>query len=444
MRHSTDNQLKTLLASAGLLVLAGCASGGSPVVVNPSGGLASFPAAPAPAAQNTYRGTDSLYDWTLNVDDGAHTWSYLNSGTAAPTGGGTLTPVNGFQSLGTASDGTSLGLMLEAQGRLALLRPGNSSASLLVSVPQTSCYVLLYKLRFSYVAMATAPLDYASGAPFQVGATGSIVASTNADGSAWHYEALESEFASGPASFDGTCAVTGGPAALAFTNPSALNTIPTGQTVPVLTYSPSGPPISTALTIGPTGVFVARQSNSSAATPAASLGFAEVAVPIQASDIATGTYLGFLAQNNSTFGGAPYPGGVFAVSFAQDGTQKTVLTGGEFPNDDPTQANATDISISLGAPSPTINGIFPSVRITKPDPNQFCVPGFTNAPGVSAGVSASGYPTCTFPAVGVAGLSDNKHVIFLAGFDPTFGQYSTTPGTSNLIGTPIQIYLYQQ
>jgi hypothetical protein len=449
MQNARETRTAALAASACLILLAGCASGGAPLIVpNATGTLASFPSPPAATPQNTYTGTDSLQQWTLNIDDTAHTWSYsettdlVTDSNKVPlplqsASSGTLTAVSGFQSLGSAADGTSLGLMLETQGRFALLRPGGSGSGLVIAVPQTTCYILPAKQRLEYLNLDAYPNGLNTDPNGHPLSSGSVVVSTSPDGSKWHYEALEGATALGPANFDGTCASSSGEAFLSIPNSSLLNSINNGQNTLFSNFYGSTNPIRTSLTIGPSGIVVARQAQDGS-TPAAVAGFAEPPAPLSSSNILTGSYLGFqslsivtgFTQNTVT----PFRyGGASPISFVPDSTGK-LLTGGIFQNDDPAQATLGDTTISLGSQSTTLNGYYPSAKVTRPDPNQFCLILLPSG----AGVNAFGTPTCTFPAVAVAGQTDGKYAIFLNAHDFTVGSYTTRQGSS------LQIYLYQQ
>jgi hypothetical protein len=115
--------------------------------------------------------------------------------------------------------------------------------------------------------------------------------------------------------------------------------------------------------------------------------------------------------------------------------------GGDFPNDDVTQTPNTDISITLGAQDSTINGLYLSAEVTTLDPKQNCetfISSESSNPsplkGITPGLNAEGFITCTYPAVAVVGNQEGKYAIFLNTYN-----FSAYPG-----GTYMQMYLYQQ
>ena len=116
------------------------------------------------------------------------------------------------------------------------------------------------------------------------------------------------------------------------------------------------------------------------------------------------------------------------------------MIGGLFPNDDVTQPPNADISINFGKQDSTVNGLYPSAVVTRPDPNQNCVTLLAqgSTAKLTPGSNAQGYPICSFPAIAVIGNPEGKFVIFLDGLDYTANSIATQ------IGAPMQIYLYQQ
>jgi hypothetical protein len=423
------------------ILMAGCGSSSKPVLVNPSGGLATMPTPPAPTTANTYVGTDSMNLWSLSLDDNAGTYSYTNSTETSAPVTGTVAAMNGFLNLGEVN-GVSLGYALEVQSRMALLRPGDATAGLVLSVPQTTCYDIPYRLRFNYIPMEAGA---AYNHTFTTSNYGSVVASTNSTGASWQYENLQGSIVSGPASFTGSCAVANGQAAMSVSGNSLFNLYNNN-------YSPNylaGNTLNTSLAIGSSGVFVSNQANESSPTPshnaAGVAGVAEPAIALTTTTVAAGKYLGFITQPvtgaNSQFAGTTSP-----VSFGQTASSGTTMTGGVFPNDDVTLPPNANISITLGAQSSTYNGLYPNAAVTMLDPNQNCTTwinqGNSGSSSLTVGTTADGYVTCTFPVVAVVGNPEGKYVIFLDAFNYTAGSYSSS-GTTQL-GAPMQIYLFQQ
>jgi hypothetical protein len=427
--------LATLVATVGI---AGCGSSSQNAIVNPSGTLAGMPTPSTPTTANTYVGTDSLNVWSLNLDDTASSYSYTNSTTSSAPVTGTFTTSNGFLNLGE-SGGISLGYALEVQSRMALLRPGDATAGLVLSVPQTTCYSIPYRLLFNYIAMEAAP----SGNTFTTGNYASVVLNTDSTGAAWQFQDLQGDLVNGPNSFTETCAVAGGEATVSVQGDSVFNTENNSDSLPS-TYFKSGTggsySVSTnVVAIGPSGVFLTQQSLPGKGASAA--GVAEPTSALSTTSIAAKSYLGFLTQAAGDLSGTTYrnPGFTSPVSFGPVTTSSSTMTGGVFPSDDVTQTPNSDTIITLGKQSGTYNGLYPNATVTMLDSNQNCTTEIAGGiTGLTVGVNADGYITCTYPAVAVVGNPEGKYVIFLDAFNWTANSVSTK------IGAPMQIYLFQQ
>jgi hypothetical protein len=434
-----------LCLGTAVLLLAGCGGAGSnstSIIVNPSG-VASMPTPPAPASSNAYIGSQGPGVWSLSLDDSKDTFSYQpvtfpNSPNTPVTG--SFQAKNGFLSLGTAN-GASLGYVLEVPGRMALLRPGDSTASLVVSVPQTTCYTIPYRLRFEFVGMqagAASPAPPTNNTSTPYFAYGSFVVNTDTSGSSWQFQDLQGSAPYGPSVFTGACAATSGQATTALSGEGLMNQFNYGDQNSLFNSLVN---YSTTFEMGPSGIFILDQSNPSAiasqgqAQGAASAGVAQPSAPLSTSAVAAGTYLGFLTEG-AVSGNHPVPALTSPVSFGQTASSGSTMTGGAFPNDDVTQTPNSDMQINLGTQDSTINGFYASARITTLDPNQNCATylgGGASVP-VTPGINAQGYFTCTYPATAVVGTPDGKYAIFV----------NTYNFTANSLGAPMQIYLYQQ
>jgi hypothetical protein len=440
-------RLSTNLASAPLLILLiGCSGGTPPPVVPPPDAPVGLPAPTAAGPVNTYSGAQSPGAWSLTLDNSNDMFSYQPVTYPAPVTGGTLQSSNGFSVLSNGA------LAYEVLGQAAVLRPGNSNSAPVFAVPQTQCYVVTGRLRFQYIAMFAGAIgqnggpDTANGAPLL--GYGSVVASTDATGANWQFtnlqgglwapsESTPASIVAGPDSFTGNCATANGQSSIQLSGSSLLDTFWT----PNPTITPTPATIST-IWIGPSGFFVADQSDptQTAPTGASVAGVAEPITPLSTSDINSQTYLGilYLAADNNNYGNGapPFPSSTMPVGFGQvvQGT-KTTMTGGIFPNGSLSTAPNTDTQISLGAQDGTLNGLYPSVSITVPDPAQNCA-NFTlfPLPGITSGVNAQGYPTCTFPGVAIAGNPEGNYAIFINSYNWAV-QYG---------GAPMQLYLFQQ
>ncbi|MBV8672594.1 MAG: hypothetical protein JOZ33_04100 [Acidobacteriaceae bacterium] len=413
--------------------------------------VASLPTPPPPASANTYTGSQSPGQWSLNLDDSKNTFSYQAlTYPASPNTpvSGSLQNTNGFLNLGT-SNGTSLGYVLEVQGRTAVFRPGDSTIAPVMSVPQTSCYPITGRLRFQFIAMQAGPYPSspAGGEGSYTGSLlyyGSFVASTNSDGSSWQFGNLQgSSIAvsgegsglvagiSGPLSFMGSCKASNGQASIAISGTTVFN----GLWAPSNQYTPNPPSNTvTTLDVGPTGFFALDQSVPSTTPPTggAVIGVVEPSSPLSTSDIEAGNYLGFLYEPENSGVVPVVPGTTAPVAFGAGLSNS--LVGGSFPNDDVTQAPGADITISLGKQDSTLNGLYASASITVLDPFQNCA-NYTGSgtPG-KPGINDQGYITCTFPAIAVVGNPEGKYAIFINSYN----------WAAQLAGVPMQLYLYQQ
>ena len=378
-----------------IFFVSGCGGSGSPGTTTLPPGL---PQPPTPAAINTYTGSQSPGIATVTLNDTANTFSYTavpSESTTVSTTTGTTASANGFLKL-TSANANAAGYALEIPGRLALLRPGDSTAALVAAVPSTSCLPIGGYVTFLLSSMAEATggnEDY-----------GQIVASTSTNGASYtfgdqfHYiveEVPKQQLDTVPTSFSAACATNNGVAAI---------TVPATNAVPV----------SPTIWIGPSGFFVEDQTGISTTNnqePEASLvGVPEPSASLTTSAIAVGTYLGFSspAVNSVTT--------TYLVSFGASSSSTTSLAGGAFSSDDPTQTAATNITISFGAQDSSLYGYYPSVTVTEPDPNQNC-----KTDGGTPGYDVNQNPICTSPAIAVVSNPEGKYAIFLSEQDYALG-----------------------
>jgi hypothetical protein len=378
---------------------------------------------------NTYSGVQSPGAWTLTLDNTKNLFSYQPvTYPASPNTPviGTIRQTHGFAAL-TANSG-SAGYALEVMGRFAILRPGGVNTVPVLAVPETSCYQLIGRSRFQYLGI---PADI-NAAPLL--GYGSVVASTDTTGKSWQLENMQGNIVQGPASFGATCVNASSQAAIGFSGQqSVLNnlwanplTIPTANT-------------NSRIWIGPSGFFVADQSDSTQVQPtgASVAGVIEPASPLSTYDIFSKQYLGFIYQEATPIGinGVPAtPPLTSPVSFGQPGSGGTELSGGDFPNDDVTQTPNSDVSISLGIEDTTYNGLYLNVSITVLDPAQNCANYQGGGENATSGVNAQGYDICTFPGIAVAGNPEGKYAIFISAYN----------WAARLDGAPMQISLVQQ
>lgn len=442
--------LSLLAAAAAAAVAAGCGSGTATTTVVPGTSTAiGLPAETTAAFANTYDGGQSPGEWIFTLDNTKDAFSYQAVTYPAAAVSGALQAGSGFTSLGAGASG----MAYEVLGRAAILRPGSSATSPIFAVPQTQCYAIGGKMRFQYISMFPGSFNIASlTSSDQVPlGYGSIVASTDSTGKSWQFENLQGgiwttadgtagTIVFGPASFTGACATANGQAAIALSGTSLLDE----YWAPEPSILESAPPTATKsnVWIGPSGFFAADQSDPAQTSPtgASVAGIAEPSAALSTSALAAGTYLGFLYEAPTVKSTPTLTAYTAPVGFGQvvAGSGST-LTGGVFPNDDVSGTPNSDTQINLGAEDSTYNGLYKSVSITVSDPAQNCAnfsgqfSGYT-PDGVSWGVDALGYPTCTFPAVAVAGNPDGKYAVFINSYD----------WSANLGGVPLTIYLFQQ
>ena len=400
-----------VLCGAILIAVAGLASGcgGSQATTIASG----LPTPPATTTTNTYTGTQSPGLWSLTLDNTQDAFSYqATTYPASPDVAttGSISSVNGFLSLVSGSS-TTAGYAVERPSRGLLLRPGDDTTSMIAAVQQTSCFPIGGDVTFQFVYLPTRYntgfLSIGSGNGY-----GSIVASTSSDGSTWQFGSYVGGYDSygDPMSFTGACAVTNGQAAVTV-NQTADNTM------------------SATISVNQSGlIFIDHSITSPNATKnipeASQFGVVQPASALSTANIVAGKYSGFLYEpGNST---ATTQAMSFGTVTAGSGTS---LTGGVFPSDDITQTPGTETIITLGAQDATNHGLYPSAKVTRPDPSGQCV---INGGG-KEGVDANGNATCTFSANAVAGSVDGKFMVFLVAEDFT-DAYKSTLG----------IYLFQQ
>ncbi|WP_420239600.1 hypothetical protein ACOBR2_08540 [Telmatobacter bradus] len=415
------------LMLAAVVVLAGCGSGKTALVVPDPSATTGLPTPATAGTVNTYTGPQTPGKWSFTLDNTNDVFSYQPVTYSATATTGTTTTVNGFTAL---SNG---GYALEIEGRAAILRPGDSTNAPVFGVPQTECYPITGKLRFQY-------LDTRGGG------YGSIVASTDTTGASWAFEDLEG-IGTGPASFTATCSTSSNLSTIGFTAAETL----LDDDWYSFDSSPSAQQEANAqknIWIGPTGFFVADQSDptgiingTTTITPTGSsvVGVAEPTSALSASDIASKSYRGFL-----------YEPGIFdEISYQLKAAAPTItvpvsftgLTGEAYLNNDVTQAldSTTTTIISLGTQDSTYNGLYQSVSITVLDPSSNCVTAVSvGTTGITTGVNSGGYITCTFSGTAIVGNPGGKYAIFVTADD--WATYEQSQGGAY----HMQLYLFQQ
>ncbi len=408
----------------GGLLLAGC--GGS----TPS---------TAPASANdivyTYQGVENVVPATENAAVYIPFWTFVlgqtessfryngpNNGQTVSVIAGAYTSDNGYLALtGPGQPFAAQGYALTLPGEAALLRPGNSTTPPVIAADMTGCPVAQSSESFLFVALPGAYWTSTGSAAY-----GSVQASTDGTGTNWNFSSQSQSLLAGsgsppfyPMSFAGTCGqgISGW----------SIGAIPT-TTAPynnaTISVSPDG-----FFTESAAGQHTGSQFGADFAQPP----FVGVVAPSSALDttsLAAAKYLGFMYEvlPNTPSVNQNLTTQIVSFGSAVAGSG-TTMTGGVFANDDPSQAPAANITVNFGSQSASQNGLYIGVTVTIPDTTT--IAGTCANNGGIPGKSASGSPTCSFPAVAVAGNPQNKFAVFVIGQDPTQQ-------------APFGLYLYQQ
>jgi hypothetical protein len=406
----------------GALVMAGCGGSASP----------STPTSTKDSVY-TYQGVGNVVPanenaaayipfWTFVVGETESSFRY-NDITATTTSSdvvsGSYVADSGYLALQPV--GGSLTYALTIPGEAALLRPGNNTTPPVIAAGMTSCPVLKSSETFLFVALPGAYWTSTGNAAY-----GTIQASTDSTGTAWSFSGQSQSLLAStgtpppyPASFTGTCGqgITGW----------SVGVVPTI----------AAPYNNATLSISPSGFFTesatGEQTGSNIGANYPQPPFVGLVAPSSALDttsLAAGKYLGFMYESLPGNSQAP-PTATQLVSF---GTvtpgSGTMIIGGVFPKDDPSQTPASNITVNFGSESASQDGLYTGVAVTIPDTST--IAGTCAKNGGTSSTSSSGALLCSFPAVAVAGNPTGKFAIFLIGQDPT---------QSN---APFGLYLYQQ
>jgi hypothetical protein len=420
--------------SACLILLAavlatGCGSGKSsdpPATASKAGALNSYVGTEGTANPSA---SPPLFDatWQITVNHNTNSFSATDFSLPSGTGNSNGTTFNGVFTFDagflnfaqTNVNGNAFqpgGFMIEIPGRIAFLRPDYFTTQFqaqppVVAVP-SSCLNINGNAAFQFVALPNTNWNSATDTAY-----GGLQVSVSADKTTWSLSNL-AQFTLSKSSQSG-----------ASLSPGICTASLAGTVVSIPPSSTTG--ISTNLAVGPSGFLIMNQGTSSV------VGMIPPTSPLNTGSLVGVNYLGFVSEPNLPFPNSNIVGTVNQItSFGPSGAG---LVGGAFPVlstctvlgtpsdvcDDPTQPAATDLTINLGTENSINNGLYDSATVTIPDPNLLCAP-----PGVS-GTDANGNPTCTVPAVAIAGNPENKFVIFLVAQDI-------------VNNSPLAIYLLQQ
>jgi hypothetical protein len=425
------NLAGSLLVLTAALLSAGCGGGKTNSAPPPE-----IPAGSQGSQSHNYVGTQSLDGsgvlspnfkyggtWAITLDDTTKYFSYQNIGhegyegvnlisqgsttwvfpDAVPTVGASTG--SGFLNLAATSGSTTgaAGYAVEVPGEAALLRPGDDTMSPVISVATTGCPTLSGNVTYQFIGLGSpARTDKNTHVAY-----GSLQASNSA--TTWNFTNLNMY------TFDGTSL-----------SPTALPTGNCGYTQ--LGYAVSIAPstatngFTVTTAVSPSGYFIMDQGQGEVANgyvleiagggsgsygPTGPLGLVGVQQPSSAlntSSIVSGKYLGFeFDPVDDSLGKA----GTWPVIFGQTAGSGTIMTGGAFPNDDPTQTAPSNITLDLGPQDAKNNGLYTNVTVTVPDIHKGCV----QEP--FGGTDADGNPTCNFHGVAVVGNPAGKFAIFV-------------------------------
>jgi hypothetical protein len=362
--------------------------------------------------------------WSVTIDHTTNTYSYNNPNSlnSVPVAGGlaTLSGTGGFLIL-LGQNGYQNGLAVEIPGEAIILRPGDSTTGLVFAVQQPSCFAIGGNVKFLY---ALSPGINGPSSPF----FGEIYAATSADGSSWQFNnqtnyvspyqfanlnnsnvPSAAEFPGYPADFSATCDAADGAATVSATPLAYFNKGANSFSAPM------------QFVISPGGLFFENQSyvNVPASEgwnyPSVSAwGVSESPLPLPLSFVATVNYLGFLFESDPSsaiyrtrlvgFGNAPISG--------------TVMNGGTFPSEDPTQPLNLNMSVTFNTQDPLNNGVYYLAQLTIPND----APSTFTGSCLSYGVSQTGNSTCTNDGVAMVGKQNGLYTIIMSASDASGNQ----------------------
>jgi hypothetical protein len=416
MKRASRCTLCCVLLSAALAMMTACGGSTPP----PQVGL---PPPPAPGLVNSYLGQpgdspsqNSL--WNVTIDRSKNAYSYGPSGGTATSG--SIAILNNNFVILLDQNGYQSGLAVEAPGGGIILRPGGSSAPLVFAVQQASCFAIGGNVKFLY---ALSPGLSSSNTAF----FGEIYAATGADGSTWEFNnqtnfispyefQLENtnvppaaSFPGYPGGYSANCSAASGAATVSAAPLAYFNNGSSSFTVP------------TQFVISPSGLFFENQNYTN--VPAsegwqyanvAAWGVSEPVNPVGVAGASTENLLGFLFESNrstATFR-------TRLVGFGNGPSSGTILTGGTFPSEDPTQPVTVNMSVTFNGQDPLNNGLFYLAKLTIPNdaPSDFTVG------CLSYGISPAGDSTCTNDGVAMLGQQNGVYTIIMSATDTSGNQ----------------------
>jgi hypothetical protein len=399
-------------------MLTGCGGSSAP----PAG----LPGQPPAAEVNSYVGQpgdsseNALWNVTINRSENTYSYGPTTAG-STPTSGSIAIVNNNFVIL-LGPNGYQSGLAVEVPGQAIILRPGDSTAPLVFAVQQPSCFAIgdNGNVKFLY---ALSPGINGPSSPF----FGQIYAATSPDGSGWQFNNQINyispyQFAGQPNSVPPAAEFPGYPGDFSATC-AAADEAATVSATP-LAYFNSGAntfPVPTQFVINPGGLFFENQNYTNVpATEAwdypnvAAWGVSESTLPITVGGVATANYVGFLFESDPS--DATYR--TRLVGFGNAPISGTVMNGGTFPNEDPTQQPDINMSLTFGSQDPLNNGQYYLAKLTIPNDASSTFTGSC----LSYGVSQTGISTCTNDGVTIVGGSTGMYTIIMSASDTSGNQ----------------------
>jgi len=389
--------------------------------------LTGLPGPPPPGDVNSYLGQPGNSPsetslWNVTIDRSKSTYSYgPTSGGAAATSGSIAILNNNFVIL-LGQNGYQSGLAVEVPGQAILLRPGDSTVPLVFAVQQPSCFPIVGNVKFLY---ALSPGINGPSSPF----FGQIYAATSPDGSSWQFNnqtnyvspyqfaVLENsnvpsaaEFPGYPADFPATCSSADGAATLSASPLAYFNS--GGKTFSV----------PTQFVVSPGGLFFEDQNYGNVPSTegwqypnVSAWGLSESPLPLPVGGVATANYLGFLFESNPSI--ARYR--TRLVGFGNAPISGTVMDGGTFPSEDPTQPLNLNMSVTFNSQDPLNNGVYYLAKLTI----QNDAPSTFTAGCLSYGVDpTTGNSTCTDDGVLMVGKQNGSYTIVMSASDASGDQ----------------------
>lgn len=380
----------------------------------PAGDVNSYVGQPGDSSSN-----NSL--WNVTIDRSSNTYSYGPTSGGTPATTGSIAILNNNFVILLGPNGYQSGLAVELPGEAVFLRPGDNTVPLVFAVQQASCFSIGGNAKFLY---ALSPGVSGPSSPF----FGQIYAATSPDGSDWQFNnqtnyvspyqfqvedssdvPSAADFPGYPAGYPASCDAAQGAATVSATPLAYFNQGTNTFSVP------------TEFVISPGGIFFENQNYTNVPSTEgwqysniSAWGVSEPSLPTIMSELATAQYAGFLFETN--FSSATYR--TRLVGFGNAPISGTVMNGGTFPNEDPTQSPTINMSVTFNSQDPLNNGQYYLAKLTIPND----APATFTGSCLSYGLSLSGTSTCINDGVALVGLQNGLYTIIMSATDTSGNQ----------------------